>query len=59
LAGGRGGIFGTLVGTLIIGILYNILNLKNVSAFWQYILVGTVIIAAAVINETSKRYKKA
>ena len=43
--GGRGTVLGVLAGVLIIGLLRNGLNLINVSAFWQQILIGLVIIA--------------
>ena len=57
LSGGRGGIFGTLIGTLIIGVISNVMNLMNVTAFWQYIVIGSIIVLAALINELSKRYQ--
>lgn len=57
LAGGRGGIIGTLIGTLIMGIISNVMNLMNVTAFWQYIVIGSIIVLAALINEISKRYQ--
>lgn len=50
LMGGRGSIFGTLVGVLIFGYLSNILNLKAVSSEMQYILKGAIIIAAASVQ---------
>lgn len=57
LSGGRGSIFGTLIGTLIMGVINNMLNLMNVTAFWQYIVIGTIIVLAALINEFSKKYQ--
>lgn len=56
LAGGRGGVGGTIMGTLTLGVIYNILNLMNVTAFYQYIVIGTIIVVAALINELGKRY---
>ncbi|CDI48966.1 ABC transporter permease [Clostridium tetani] len=46
LAGGEGTITGTIIGALIMGVLRNGLNLLNVSAFWQQIVIGAIIIAA-------------
>lgn len=46
LAGGEGTITGTVIGALIMGVLRNGLNLLNVSAFWQQIVIGAIIIAA-------------
>jgi ribose transport system permease protein len=54
LAGGRGGIFGTIIGVLIIGVLRNGLNLLGVSPFTQAVVIG-VVIALAVAAETFKK----
>lgn len=56
LAGGRGGVGGTIMGTLTLGVIYNVLNLMNVTAFYQYIVIGAIIVVAALINELGKRY---
>jgi ribose transport system permease protein len=50
LAGGRGGIFGTLVGALIIGVLSNGLNLMNVNAYYQPVAKGLVILIAILVD---------
>ncbi len=50
LFGGRGGVFGTLVGALIIGVINNGMNLLNVSSFYQQIVKGGVILAALLID---------
>jgi ribose transport system permease protein len=57
LSGGVGSVVGTLIGTLIIGVLRNGLNLLNVSAFWQQVVIG-VVIAAAVMTDTLGRRRK-
>lgn len=54
LAGGVGGIGGTVVGVLIIGVLHNGLNLVGVSPFVQQVVIGLVI-AAAVTADTLRR----
>ncbi|QDV89149.1 Ribose transport system permease protein RbsC [Phycisphaerae bacterium RAS2] len=55
LFGGRGGIPGTLVGALIIGVLNNMLNLMGVQHFWQKIVLGLVILAAALLDAAMAR----
>ena len=44
------------LGALILGVLRNGLNLLNVSAFWQQVVIGAVI-ALAVMTDTLRRRK--
>jgi len=50
LFGGRGTVMGTFLGALIIGVLNNGMNLLNVSAFYQQIVKGGVILGALLID---------
>lgn len=53
--GGIGGVGGTLIGALIIAFLRNGLNLLDVSAYWQIIVIGAVIVAAVWIDVVRQR----
>jgi len=53
--GGVGTVGGTLIGALIIGFLRNGLNLLDVSAFWQMIVIGVVIVVAVWIDVLRQR----
>lgn len=55
LSGGIGTVWGTVVGALIIGVLNNSLDLLNVSAYWQQIMKGAIIVIAIIIDERKKR----
>jgi len=56
LAGGRGSIVGTFFGALLIGVLYNAMNLLGVDSYLQKVLLGAVILGAVVLDELRKRY---
>lgn len=57
LSGGTGGVGGTIIGVLIIGVLRNGLNLLSVSPFTQQVIIGLVIVLA-VAAETFKHRRK-
>ncbi len=46
LTGGKGGVPGTIGGVLIFTVLSNALNLLGVSAYWQWIVEGLVVIVS-------------
>jgi predicted ABC-type sugar transport system permease subunit len=50
LFGGTGSIAGTVVGSLIIGVLTYGLVILNVQPFWQFVAVGVVVIVAVLID---------
>ncbi len=54
-AGGIGTVAGTIVGALIIGVLNNTLDLMNVSAYWQQIIKGCIIVGAVIIDQLKNR----
>lgn len=58
LFGGRGTVFGTLLGTLIIGVLNNTLNLCQVEHFWQKVVLGAVILAASLLDAGLRRLQR-
>jgi len=53
--GGMGTVGGTLVGALIMGVLRNGLNLLNVSAYWQTVVIGVVIVVAVWMDVVRQR----
>jgi ribose transport system permease protein len=54
LSGGRGSIWGTVLGCLIIGVLNNGMVLLEVSPFWQQVVKGAVIIVAVAIERANR-----
>jgi ribose transport system permease protein len=53
-AGGEGGLGGTLLGVLIIGVLNNGLNLLNINALWNQVVKGVVIALALLIYKSAR-----
>ena len=54
LFGGIGNIAGTIVGTLLIGVLLNGLVIMNVSAYFQQVVIGIIIILAVAFDTFAK-----
>jgi ribose/xylose/arabinose/galactoside ABC-type transport system permease subunit len=52
LFGGAGSIVGTIIGSLIIAVLTTGLVMLNVEAFYQFIVVGVVVIVAVLIDQS-------
>ena len=59
LFGGVGGVFGTVVGALLIGVLRNGLVLLNVSPFIQQIVIGLILVAAVAFDQYAAARRRA
>jgi ribose transport system permease protein len=59
LTGGRGSVFGTFVGVILLGMISNGLVLKNISTFYQPVVVGGILLMAIVLDEVRRRVKAA
>jgi ribose/xylose/arabinose/galactoside ABC-type transport system permease subunit len=55
LGGGRGGMAGTILGVFLLGLVSNALNLYGVSAFWQPVATGIILVAAVGVDSFSRR----
>ena len=58
LAGGRGTIWGTIIGALVMGVLTNGLVLLGVQEFWKKVITGLVIILAVVLDQMQERLQQ-
>lgn len=56
LAGGRGAMGGTILGCILLGTLFNGLNILGVGYEWQLVAIGLIIVAAVAIDNLSRRY---
>jgi len=55
LAGGKGNVQGTVMGVLILALMNNLLSLRNVESYWQWVLKGVIIIVVVLIHSTSQK----
>ena len=55
ITGGEGGVLGTLIGVLFLGVVQNGLTLSGVSSFWQGTVSGVILIAAVGLGVLRRR----
>jgi ribose/xylose/arabinose/galactoside ABC-type transport system permease subunit len=53
LAGGKGNVWGTFIGVLLLGIISNGLNILGVNPHWQYVMRGVLIVFAVSLTYVS------
>jgi ribose/xylose/arabinose/galactoside ABC-type transport system permease subunit len=58
LFGGSGTIFGTVIGSILIGVLLNGLVLMNVSSYIQQIVIGIIIVLAVAFDTFAKSRRR-
>lgn len=54
LMGGKGSIFGTILGAIVLGAMRNGLTLLNVQAFYQLLATGIIIIMAMLVDRLAR-----
>jgi len=55
LNGGVGGVFGAVLGALLIGVINNGLDLLNVSSYYQQVIKGLIIVGAVWMDRSKDR----
>jgi ribose transport system permease protein len=55
LFGGAGGVVGTAIGSLILALVVNGMNMLSIATFWQAFAMGVIVILAVLADVTFKR----
>ncbi|MGV7224171.1 MAG: ABC transporter permease [Nitrospinales bacterium] len=58
LSGGEGTILGTILGAVFMGILANGIVLLDISAYWERVIIGAVVLVAVIIDMLRSRKKQ-
>jgi ribose transport system permease protein len=58
LAGGKGGIIGSIAGALVLSIIVNILFFLGVSAYYQYVFNGLIVIVALAVVGLGEKFRR-
>lgn len=54
LTGGRGKVFGVVIGALFLQVISNIMILMSINSYWQWVVKGFILIAVVLIDSNSK-----
>jgi ribose/xylose/arabinose/galactoside ABC-type transport system permease subunit len=54
LGGGRGRVYGAVIGALLLTVTYNVINISGVSATWQQVFLGGILLIAVLIDRIGR-----
>jgi ribose transport system permease protein len=55
LRGGEGSILGVIIGSAVMRVLYNSINILRIPTHWEFAIIGGVILSGVVVDELVKR----
>jgi L-arabinose transport system permease protein len=58
LSGGVGTISGIIIGVLIMGTVQNAMNLMNIPTFYQYVVRGSILLIAVLIDQMKQNSRR-
>jgi ribose transport system permease protein len=58
LLGGEGSVLGVLIGAIIMGVIRNGLVLLEISSYWQELIIGVIIVLAAILDVLRSRNRR-
>jgi len=57
LTGGKGTIWGAMIGVFFMGLMKNVLIISRISSEWQGIILGAVLVLAVAVDSVMNRKK--
>ncbi len=55
LRGGEGSILGVIIGSAVMRVLYNSINILRIPTHWEFAIIGAVILCGVIVDELVKR----
>lgn len=55
LTGGRGRVFGVIIGALFLQVISNAMVLLSINTYWQWVVKGAILIVVVLIDSNTKR----
>jgi ribose transport system permease protein len=55
LSGGRGKIFGVVIGALFLQVISNIMVLMSINTYWQWVVKGVILVTVVLIDSRTRR----
>ena len=55
LTGGRGRVFGVVIGALFLQVISNAMILMSINTYWQWVVKGAILIVVVLIDSNTKR----
>jgi ribose transport system permease protein len=55
LMGGRGRIFGVVIGALFLQVISNVMVLLSINTYWQWVVKGVILVTVVLIDSNTKR----
>jgi ribose transport system permease protein len=56
LRGGEGSILGVIIGTAVLRVLYNSINILHIPTHLEFAIIGAVILSGVIVDESVKRF---
>jgi ribose transport system permease protein len=58
MQGGRGNLFGTLIGAFLLSSISNALDILNIPSFYQYLATGLLLVGALSLDSARRQFVK-